>query len=336
MRGHDIVTIGASAGGVEALKALVAGFTHELPAAIFIVLHTAPDSSGLLPAILSRAGPLRAATAIDGEAIDTGRIYVAPPDRHLLIKEGTVGVVQGPRENRHRPAIDPLFRTAANVYGSRTIGVLLSGYGDDGVAGLQAIKTRGGLAVVQDPADALQPDLPRNAMEIVDIDRAVPISSMASLLEQLAGWPAPGPQPPPDQWLQKEGRFAEGDLDAVEDDDKVGTPSGYSCPDCGGVLWEVEHDGLLRFRCRVGHAYTAPALTDEQRDTLEKALWASFRALEENAAFLRRLALRARRSEHGFAAERFMRRAEDAAANAQAIREMIARFDVKVSDEVAK
>ena len=325
---HDIVTIGASAGGVEALVKLVAELPAKLPAAVCVVVHLPADSISALPQILNRAGPMEAVAAEDCAPIRPGRIYVATPDRHLLLKEGLISAINGPKENRHRPAIDPLFRTAARIYGPRVIGVLLTGASDDGVAGLRAIKARGGLAVVQDPADATLPDLPQSAIDYVDgIDHIVPLSAVALLLERLVQEPAPISAAPANPGLQKEARIAELDLDTIEDDDKPGTPSAFSCPDCGGVLWELERDDLLRFRCRVGHAYTGLALAEEHDEAAERALWAGFRALEEDSSFARRLSVRARRAGHPAAAERFLARAEDAASNAAAIRHIILRLD---------
>jgi two-component system chemotaxis response regulator CheB len=323
---QDIVVIGASAGGVEALTALVAGLPEGFPAAVFVVLHVPPDAPSVLPRILSRAGVLPAAHAIDGEPIRRGRIYVAPPDMHILLKWGAVAVVNGPRENRHRPAIDPLFRSAARVYGSRAVGVLLSGSGDDGVSGLRAIKERGGVAVVQDPLDAQHGEMPRAALEFAPVDHQVAADEMAALLDRLVREPAASPVARVAVQLEKEALTDEVDLKTIEDEDKVGSSSAYSCPDCGGVLWELDQDDFLRFRCRVGHTYSAHALGDEQHEVLEKGLWAAFRALEENAAFARRLSLRARHAGHTGVAERFMARAEEASANAQSIREMILRF----------
>ena len=271
---------------------------------------------------------MEAVAAEDCARIQPGRIYVATPDRHLLLKEGFISSINGPKENRHRPAIDPLFRTAARIYGPRVIGVLLTGASDDGVAGLRAIKARGGLAIVQDPADATLPDLPQSAIDYVDdIDHIVPLRAIGPLLVRLVQESAPVSEAPANRALQKEARVAELDLATIEDDDKPGTPSAFSCPDCGGVLWELERDDLLRFRCRVGHAYTGMALAEEHDEAAERALWAAFRALEEDSSFARRLSVRARRAGHSTAAERFLARAEDAAKNAATIRQLILRLD---------
>jgi two-component system chemotaxis response regulator CheB len=325
--GRDIVTIGASAGGVEALCKLMGGLPADLPAAIFVVVHISPDAPSALPAILGRAGPLRAAHAVNGAYIERSHIYIAPPDHHLLLKDhGRMAVVRGPKENRFRPAIDSLFRTAARTYGPRVVGVILSGAGDDGVAGLAAIKTRGGTTVVQDPADALLAELPRSAIEMVNVDHCRSSAEVASLLTSLVQTPAPEMPRRASDELDKEAQLAEADLSTIEDEDKPGLPSTFSCPDCGGVLWELEGDDLLRFRCRVGHSYSALSLVDEQAASSEKGLWAAFRALEENSSFARRLAVRARRAGHLTAAERYLERAEEASQNACVIRGMIVRL----------
>jgi two-component system chemotaxis response regulator CheB len=180
--GHDIITIGASAGGVEAFKKIV----HELPpalqAAIFVVLHISPEGPSVLPDILNRAGPLPALHPRDGDKIQLGKIYIAPPDHHLLIRRGHIHLFRGPKENNVRPAIDPLFRTAARAYGPRVIGVVLTGVLDDGTAGLLAIKARGGITVVQDPDDALFSGMPESAMKYADVDHCLPLAFLSPLL----------------------------------------------------------------------------------------------------------------------------------------------------------
>src|SRR5437660_7226310 len=185
MPNHDIIVVGASAGGVEALRALVAKLPKDLPAAILVVLHVAPDHKSMLPRLLTGAGPIPAAHAKGGEALGPGRIYVAPPDHHLVVDDGVVRLTRSPREGGHRPAVDTLFRTAARFHGTRVIGVVLSGALDDGTAGLVAVKQRGGLAVVQDPRDALCGDMPRSAMENVAVDHCLPAAEIGSLISRL-------------------------------------------------------------------------------------------------------------------------------------------------------
>src|SRR5262245_18310910 len=189
MAGHDIIVIGASAGGVGALQEVARGLPLDLPAAVFVVLHVSPSGPSMLPRILSNSGPLRAHHAINGEAIEHGQIYVAPPDYHLLVERERMRVVRGPKENRARPAADPLFRSAAHAYGTRVVGVVLSGTLDDGTAGLAAIKRRGGLTVAQDPVAALYPGMPRSATANVSLDLCLPVASIASLLSRLASLP---------------------------------------------------------------------------------------------------------------------------------------------------
>ena len=248
MPGHDRIVVGASAGGVEALVQLVSCLPADLPAAIFVVLHVPPHGGSILPQILSRSGPLPAIHPQDGQAIQPGHIYVAPPDMHLLIKRGYVHLARGPRENGHRPAADPLFRTAARAYGLRVVGVVLSGALDDGAAGLAAVKMRGGMAMVQDPKDAYCGDMPRNAMNSVGVDYCLPVAEMPAVLTRLANEPAVLERVQPvSEEMGKEADIAELDLTTLHDSDRPGSPSGFACPDCGGSLWEVREGELIRF-----------------------------------------------------------------------------------------
>jgi two-component system chemotaxis response regulator CheB len=316
---HDIVVIGASAGGVEATAALVRGLPADFPAAVFVVVHFPANVRSVLPRILERAGPLPAAHARDGESIEPGRIYVAPPDLHLLLDAGAVRLVRGPKENNARPAIDPLFRTAARAYGTRVIGVILTGTLDDGTAGLMAIKKRGGLAVVQDPADAMFDGMPRNAIENVTVDDVVPLAALPDALARLVREPAPAAEEPMDGKLEYESRI---DRQAGANDDvgRSGDPSDFTCPECHGTLWEVREADLIRFRCRVGHAYSADTLMVEEEVALEAALWSALRSLEESAALSRRLAARAEERRQSRAAARFARSARDLEARATIVR----------------
>ncbi|HET7786540.1 MAG TPA: chemotaxis protein CheB [Myxococcales bacterium] len=316
---RDIVVIGASAGGVEALTALIRKLPADLGASIFVVLHLAAEQKSVLPRILSSAGALPAKHARDGEPIVANRIYVAPPDHHLLLHETHVRVVVGPRENGHRPAIDPLFRTAAYSFGPRVIGIVLSGALDDGTAGLVAVKGRGGVAVVQDPNEALVEMMPRSALENVEIDHVLPVSEMAALLPKLVREEA-SPPPARTALLEVESALQ---LGGAAGELKVGTPSGLGCPACGGVLNEVHDGGLLRFRCRVGHAYAPESLYDEQRSVLESALWAALRALEEQGALARRMFDRARKLGQLKAAGRFEQRASAAEGHAKVVRQAL-------------
>jgi two-component system, chemotaxis family, protein-glutamate methylesterase/glutaminase len=323
MRGHDIVVVGASAGGVEALGRLVRTLPPDLPAALFVVLHVPPGSSSALPSILDRQGPLPAAHARDGEHIRHGRIYVAPPDSHMLVGENAIRLSRGPRENGHRPAIDPLFRSAARAHGPRTVGVVLSGVLDDGTAGLLAIKARGGIAIVQEPDDALYPSMPSNAIEHVKVDHVIPCSAIAGVLGELAEEPphaeaALSAEPEP---AEAEPEQLTADISGHEPVTMTGRPSIFACPDCDGVLWEIQDGGLVRFRCHVGHAWSPESLLSQQSEALEGALWVALRSLQERAALARRMADPARG--HRLTAGRFNEQAREAEQAAAVLRELL-------------
>ena len=278
---RDIIVIGASAGGIEALRGLVAGLPADLAASVFVVLHTSADSPGLLAEILARAGALPALNATEGERIRPGQIYVAPPDHHLLIEPGVVRVTRGPRENRFRPAIDPLFRSAAQTYGPRVVGVILSGYLDDGTAGLWVVKRLGGAAVVQDPADALVDSMPRSALRHVEVDYCVPLAEMAELLLRLTDEPGDvgAYEMPEEPRIEVSIAKAEQALEAGVL--RLGEPSNYACPECHGVLLQLNEENRIRFRCHTGHAYSAESLVAEMDEAIEESLWNAIRSVEE-------------------------------------------------------
>ena len=306
---HDIVVVGTSTGGVEALVQLAQGLPAGLPAAVFVVLHLSPQAHSHLPEILNRAGPLPARHPIDGAPLRPGTIYIAPPDRHLMVERGRVRVVRGPRENRHRPAADPLFRSAALAFGPRVIGVVLTGALDDGTAGLQAIKRRGGIAVVQDPADALIPGMPTSALEYVSVDYAMPMAEIAPLLVRLIGTPAPDEAGFP-VWreLQYETSIARMDEATMSSKEQPGTLVEFSCPECGGPLYELRDGQLVHYRCRVGHAFTAESVLAGQSEALEDALWSAYNTLRESAMIAERLAAAARLRGHDHVAKRMTER----------------------------
>lgn len=336
MLGHDIVVIGASAGGVEALTALVRDLPFDLPAALFVVLHVPPYGTSVLPGILTRQGPLPARHPADGEPFLPGHIYVAPPDHHLLIEDGHIRLSRGPSENGHRPAVDTLFRTAARTAGPRVIGVVLSGALDDGTAGLQAIKICGGLAVVQDPEEALFSSMPRSAVDNVAVDHVLPLAAIAPALVHLTRLPAApkGGRPVPEE-LKIEADVAAMDMAAIETP-RAGEPSGYTCPECHGALWEVEEGDMARFRCRVGHAYSPDSLLASQSQGLEDALWIALRALEESAALARRLAERAGERGHDLAASRFQEQSDDARQRAAIVRRALIREQMNAANVPAE
>lgn len=333
---RDVIVIGASAGGVEALQGICAGLPADLNAAIMVVLHSPPSSGGLLPHILSRAGPLPAVHPKDNDPIKNGRIYVAPPDCHMIVDAGRIRLTRGARENRHRPAIDPLFRSAALAYGARTIAVVLTGMLDDGTSGLMVVEARQGCSVVQDPESAMFPQMPANALERVPGARVARLEVIPALLAELVRTPlaagiadsfAVRSTDEKGGVAAEEIRIAEIDMAEIEKEIPFGDPSPFSCPECGGVLWEIDQQGLLRYRCRVGHAYTAKHLNLEQSIKIESALWAGLRALEESASLYRRMALRARNAKLKAPESMYEERASDIEDHSKALRDLLLRVN---------
>ena len=308
---RDIVVVGASAGGVEAVSKLVeniAGFKG----AMFIVIHTGSGGPGLLAELLNRRGTLPTLNAEDGKRIQPGYIHVAPPDNHLVLEHGRMRLIKGPLENRHRPSIDALFRSAANVYGPQVIGVVLTGYLDDGSAGMLAIKRKGGLAVVQDPRDALVPAMPQAAIEHANVDYVLPLAEIPALLTSLVNEGTEIAMTPENEFEANS-----------KSNDPKGDPSAYTCPQCHGTLWEVHDGGLLRFACRVGHSFSSDSMLEDQKDAVERALWAAMRSLEERADLTGRLAKRAEQQAHRHAAGRFRHQSEAARKNADVLRRIL-------------
>lgn len=299
--------IGASAGGVKALLGLAGSLPADLAASVFVSLHMYPGAASTLPELMSARGPLRAIHAVHGEPIERGRIYVSPVDNHLMLRPGYLHVVRGPKENGHRPAVDALFRSAARAYGGRVIGVVLTGFGDCGTAGLLSIKARGGLAVVQDPASADAPDMPRSATRHVEVDHVVQLAQLPGLLARLCAEPA-GPESVP----------AMHDLKELEGDEPGGAAE-LVCPLCQGVLTTAGRDGFTSMRCHVGHAFSLDSLAAEQADSAERALWSAVRALEESAALAGRMA----NSANGHLGRRFADRQEAQLGYADRIRNIL-------------
>src|ERR1044072_8559223 len=312
---RDTIVIGASAGGVQALSTVVGDLPANLPAAVFIVLHIPAEKPSLLPEILARSSQLPVKHPTSGERIRAGRIYAAPPDQHLLIEGEHVLLVHGPKENLHRPSIDTLFRSAARWCGPRTIGVVLTGARDDGAAGMRAIKQRGGITIVQDPAEAPFPSMPLSVMQEINVDYSLPLGEIAPLLNQLSRTTAEedGMYPVPDR-VEIEAGIAQQQMEADEliaSVERLGKVSKLTCPDCHGALWEIYDNELLRYRCHVGHAFSAEALSDGQSQMLEVALWSAVRALEEQMMLAKRIGERARKANQTRAATTFERRARD-------------------------
>jgi two-component system, chemotaxis family, protein-glutamate methylesterase/glutaminase len=344
----DIVVIGGSAGSLQSLKTIVANLPPDFPASVLVVIHTAPDSPSMLAHLLSKFGPLPAKNAVNGRALKPGQIYVALPDRHLTIEDGRVHVERGPRENRHRPAIDPLFRSAAREYGPRVVGIVLSGLRDDGAAGLFAVKQRGGIAIAQDPDEAAWSEMPARAIAYAAPQYVLRAEQIAPHLVQLVNTNSSVIAMPNKNGVRQ--RFAsqsktpktlqesdagverpDRNLEIAHFEEGEGVPSVFACPECHGVLWELKDDRMVRFRCRVGHAYGIESLRKEMSESAERALWAAMRALEEKAASRRRAA-------ENFAPDkRMVKRLLDQSSaddvNARTIRAMIFRRDEVLDKE---
>jgi two-component system chemotaxis response regulator CheB len=302
MARRNIVAIGGSLGSTTVLKRLLEGLPHDFPAAVFISTHIPSSSTGYLAEMLSAFTSLPIGQAVDGQPIEQGRIYVAPPDRHLLAIDGAVVLGTGPRENMARPAIDPLFRSAAWSYGPRVIGVVLSGLLNDGAAGLYAIKEAGGLTVVQHPLDAEAPEMPRAALETVEVDHVASTEDLAGLLTALVEEPA-GPAPPPSPELELEVMIAAGRRLGSDDLRKIAEPSAVTCPHCQGVLSEMKGRGPLRYRCQIGHAFTAEAVISAQEEGVTEAIRIAMRMMEERTELVARMAREAREQGRSAVAE---------------------------------
>ncbi len=322
MANHDIITIGASAGGVEALIKLVAGLPADLPASVFIVQHMAPESRGELAAVLGYRGALPVETAADRREIERSHIYVAPADFHLLIDRSYMYITHGPRENMTRPAVDPLFRSAAVVHGPHVIGVVLSGTLDDGSAGLLAIKRCGGLAVVQDPEDALYPDMPRSALEIVDVDASMALGDLPALLTRLALEP-PGPPTAAPFELLAEVEMSRTESGNIGTLNEIGALVPLTCSECGGPLWQIKDDKMTRYRCRTGHSYTAKALAAEISDEVERSLWVAVQMMDERVRTLEHLATTEEQKERRRSAANFRDKAAETREHTERLRQLL-------------
>jgi two-component system, chemotaxis family, protein-glutamate methylesterase/glutaminase len=320
---RDLVVMGASAGGVEALMRIVARLPADLPATVLVVMHLAPDARSNLALILDRASPMRASTAQDGAPLEPSRILVAPPDHHLSVADGAVRVVRGPHENLHRPSVDVLFRSAALHHDGRTCGIVLSGALDDGTAGMRVVQEAGGLTIVQEPSDALVPSMPRSVMRSITPDHVLTADEIGARLPGLLGGARRARAAAPQDRTGIEQEIAMSQMAAkATDKPPPGAPSPFGCPECGGVLWEIGDNGDSRYRCRVGHAYTSRALLAAENAQLEDALWAALRALEEQETLSRRLL--DRRWGGGTATqERVRARAEEAHRRASVLREFL-------------
>jgi two-component system chemotaxis response regulator CheB len=328
-----LVVIGGSAGAINAVKLILPTLPHDFPAAILIVIHTGSQKS-VLPEILGRCSNMPVRHATDGEPIVPGRVLVAPPDEHLVVARhggrAYVRLVRGPKENHSRPAIDPLFRSAATAFGPNTIGVVLTGYLNDGTVGLQAVKVCGGIALVQNPAEAEAPDMPASALKYVDADGVLGLSEIGPALlelvkagvQQSAGSRQDGVSNKPN-WIDIENRISAMDSD-MDDLEQIGKLSALTCPECNGALWEMKARGPVRYRCHTGHAFTAKVLESLQSAAVEDAIWGAMRALHEQERLFSKMAEKEHESGHPGGGAEYRAMAAQARAHSTALRELIA------------
>lgn len=320
---RDIVVIGGSAGALAPLRTIVESLRCDAGApAVFVVLHVAAGHESVLPTLLDRWSPFTAALAEDDLLIRPGCILVAPPDHHLLLGQNRVKLRRGPKENSARPAIDPLFRSAAAHHDARVIAVLLSGYLMDGTAGLRAVQRCGGVTIVQDPQDARVEEMPAYALSHVEADFVAEGSRIGALINQLAGQPTERRTEIPDD-VRLEARMAAGEGLTIANENRLGATTAFACPDCGGNLWEIADGSITRFRCHAGHAYTGPAVAAAQKNELDRALWSALRALRERASLLRRLAEDADRSGRSVSGAGFARTALEVEKEAEVLQRFI-------------
>jgi two-component system chemotaxis response regulator CheB len=326
MKTHDIIVVGASAGGVEALREFVKHLPINFAGSVFVVLHIPPYSESRLPEILSAAGPLTAIHPRDGEYIKPGIIYIAPSDHHMLIEKNRVIVKKGPKENRFRPSIDALFRSAAYSYGNRVIGIVLSGMLDDGTSGLWSVKRMGGMAIIQNPHDAQQPQMPQNVLEYVDVDYKLNVADMGSFLEAMAREPASAKS----KLSKEELKLLKMEIVIATRDDAfelgiidMGVLTPFTCPECHGALVRLQEGNLIRFRCHTGHAYTASSLLAEVSETVESILWQGMRGMEEMVMMLRLIADQYTKMKNKKAAALFRAKAKRSEAKAKIIHDSI-------------
>ncbi|MGI4739715.1 MAG: chemotaxis protein CheB [Janthinobacterium lividum] len=339
MEKRNIIVIGASTGGFEALKQLVAGLPTTLDAAIFIVWHMSPDMTGVLPQVLNQQNTLPATNAVDYEAIIPGRIYVAPPDKHLLLEQGRVRVTRGPKENRFRPAVDPLFRSAAAIYGPRVIGIVLSGALDDGTAGLWTIKSRGGLAIVQEPMEAQAPSMPESALAAVAVDYCVAMADMAPLLVRLTAETVTETNDVPLEEQRKtnrEMRVAAQQRPLEPGTLTYGQLTPYACPECHGVLSAIIDGDIMRYRCHTGHAHSADSLLASITEKIEETLWSAIRGVEESISLLNTLGDHYAEKNQPKLAALYFKKAQEAEGRAELVRQTVFNHEQLTTDSISK
>ncbi|HKD38385.1 MAG TPA: chemotaxis protein CheB [Pirellulales bacterium] len=320
---RDILVIGGSAGAVEPLRSLIRSLPADFDVAVFAVLHVPPDYESLLPEVLATPRGLPVEFAQQGQRIEPGRVSIAPPDHHLMLRADRMEVTHGPRENHSRPAIDPLFRTAARAFGSRVVAVLLSGMLGDGTAGFLAVRNAGGYTIIQDPGEAAFSEMPQKALRIAGADEILPSDKIPARLIQLAQQRPGGAHMDTNDPIDEMPEVVNHDKNDQVDGKRIGQPSLYTCPECGGVLWQVDGGPPLRFRCHVGHSYYGETLWTEQAEGLEAGLWISVRSFMEKATLARQLAAQNRRGGKEKVARKFEEEAEAVEGYANLIRERL-------------
>jgi two-component system chemotaxis response regulator CheB len=323
---RDVVVVGASAGGIEALGALLGRLPAGLDAAVLVVVHIPAHTPSQLANVLGRVSRLPVVESVDGTPLERGKVFVARADRHLMLAEGLVRVTRGPKESRSRPSIDVLFRSASTAYGPRVIGVILSGMLDDGTAGLWAVKDKGGVALVQDPREAMYASMPESAIEHVEVDFVGPVEALAAMVTNLVETPHEPAEARP-RGASERHRIE--DLIAMEGNGlkagvmELGKVSKYTCPDCHGVLVQVEEGSIVRFRCHTGHAFSMQTLLSEVNEAIDKGLWDTLRAIEERVLLLRQMEDIARRAGKAVEADRCKAQADDALKRLQPLRDLV-------------
>jgi two-component system chemotaxis response regulator CheB len=337
MQTRDIIVIGASAGGFDALKELIAAIPKDLDVSIFIVWHIPSSGTGVLPEVLNRLKSLYAAHGVDWEPLARGRIYVAPPDKHLVLEKDRVRVTRGPKENGFRPAVDPLFRSAAYNFGSRVIGIVLSGALDDGTAGLWTIKQYGGIAIVQDPLDAQVPSMPENAIREVPVDHIVPVADMPALLKKLTSEKIPtnGLKQASDmERIEKEIRIAIQDDSIQEEIMQFGELTQYTCPECHGVLSSIREGNRIRYRCHTGHAFSADSLLAIVSKDIENSLWNTIRSIEESVILLNHMGDHFAEVNQPHMAAQYFKKANDALKRNKLVRQAVLNHEQLSTDSI--
>jgi len=335
MPNRDILAIGTSAGGVDALRFLVSEFPKELPASVLVVIHLSPQFQSSLDAILTQAGPLPARFAEDGMKLERGQIYIGPPNSHMLAEGSQLRLGHGPRENNTRPAIDPLFRSVALCCGNRAVGAVLTGSLGDGASGLHTLHECGGLTVVQDPSDAAHSGMPEAALTKFRPDHVTSLADMPSLFKRLVSEPA-GLRVEPRRELAYEVEVARGGAANMSDMDRIGSRSLLACPDCHGVMWEIQEGSLLRYRCHVGHAYTAELMSLALDENLYRALGSGLRALDERVALADKLYRQAEAAGRTHLAESWREKRAEYERESKILRDSIRRFDQVAARSVRK